>query len=192
VSFRRFAVVVLATGLAACGVAAAAIGPATVSARTSSLGEILVGATGRTLYESSAETPGRLACTGSCLVTWPPLVVAAGIRPVAGRGAKASYLGTTKRPDGRLQVTYRGRALYLFSGDRKPGQLHGEGAAGGLWHAVAPSGEAVAAKAAAGTGMAGSQGAGTTPASGPSPGVNPGMWCAANPQSCVNGVPVSG
>lgn len=160
-----------------------------LSAHNGALGEILVSAGGRTLYQDLAERRGRVECVGPCAVTWPPLVVAPSIKPVAGRGVSASLLGTVRRPDGRLQVTYHGLPLYLFSGDTKAGQANGQGV-GGSWHALTPAGAAVMKS------PAGSMGTETTPATstgsaGPGPGVNPGMWCAANPQSCVNGMPVT-
>jgi predicted lipoprotein with Yx(FWY)xxD motif len=72
--------------------------------------------------------------------------VAASAKPVAGPGAAASRLGTIKRPDGKTQVTYGGKPLYRFSGDRKAGDVNGQGN-GGIWWAIAPSG-AVVKKAA--------------------------------------------
>jgi predicted lipoprotein with Yx(FWY)xxD motif len=44
------------------------------------------------------------------------------MRPIAGSGgARVSMLGTAPRADGKAQLTYKGHPLYLFSGDRKPG-----------------------------------------------------------------------
>jgi hypothetical protein len=135
-------------------------------------------------------------------VTWLPLVIPAGVRPISGPGVVASMLGTVKRPDGRVQVTYDGFPLYLFSGDTKAGEVNGQGS-GGIWHALAPSGvpvTKVAGSAPAGAGMppspttspGSSSGPDSSAGSAPPTGVNAGMWCAANPKSCVNGVPVTG
>ena len=67
----------------------------------------------------SAETHGRFICTTKvCLSLWTPLVVAHGTTP-----AGAKLLATVRRPDGRTQVTYRGRPLYTFTEDTKPGDV---------------------------------------------------------------------
>jgi predicted lipoprotein with Yx(FWY)xxD motif len=102
-------------------------------AGNAALGEkILTTLKGRTLYSLSVETHGRFVCTGSCLSTWHPLTVAARKSP---RGPVK--LGTVKRPDGRVQVTYRGRPLYSFAGDAKAGDANGEGIRDvGTWHAA--------------------------------------------------------
>jgi predicted lipoprotein with Yx(FWY)xxD motif len=96
---------------------------------------ILVTTSGRTLYSLSAETNGRFICTGGCLVTWPPLILKRGARPVGVRG-----LGAVKRPDGRRQVTYKGKPLYRFASDARKGDVNGEGFRDvGVWRvAVAP------------------------------------------------------
>ena len=62
--------------------------------------------------------------------------------PVAGSGAKASLLGTVKRTDGRLQVTYAGHPLYYFSGHMTSRDVSGQGVNGfgAHWDAVRPSG----------------------------------------------------
>ena len=54
-------------------------------------------------------------------------------------------LGTTRRADGSLQVTYAGRPLYYYIGDRRPGQILCQGASeyGGIWRVIRPSGELV-------------------------------------------------
>jgi len=185
-----------ALALLAGAAAAATRGPAVSSVQNSVLGKILVGAGGRTLYDSTVEKRGTVVCIGSCTTHWLPLVSAEHLRPVAGAGVHVAMLGMVKRPDGRWQVTYRGHPLYLFSGDVRAGQVNGQGVAG-QWHAVSPSGLAVMTSAqtampptgtTAGAGSSGDSGSST--GSGPPPGANVGMWCAANPKSCVNGVPV--
>lgn len=94
---------------------------------------ILTTTKGRTLYSLSAETKGRFICTGTCLSIWHPLVVKAGVKPIG-----PVKLSTIERPDGRTQVTYKGRPLYSFGGDTKAGQANGEGIKDvGTWHAAA-------------------------------------------------------
>lgn len=184
----------LAVSAVAAGAAAMPAGGAGTAAvqtvRNAALGPILVSAGGRTLY---AERRGAPQCTAACARRWPPLVVSARAKPGAGPGVAASLLGTLLRRDGRLQVTYHGLALYRYAGDTRAGQVNGQGLGGGAWHAVSPAGAAVLKAAAGSAAPAGEMGGGTSSGTttGPSPGVNAGMWCAANPQSCVNGVPVT-
>jgi predicted lipoprotein with Yx(FWY)xxD motif len=141
--------------------AAGAVGFTMKSASNSALGTtIVVSATGRTLYHYGPEKKNAVKCTGSCATTWPPLLIAAGKKPVAGAGLTASKLGTVKRPDGKTQVTYDGYAMYLFSGDSKAGQANGQGLQG-IWHAIAPSG-AVVTKSASSGGSSGGYGSTTT------------------------------
>jgi predicted lipoprotein with Yx(FWY)xxD motif len=110
------------------------------TAQNATLGKrILVTTSGRTLYSLSAETRGRFICTTGCTSTWPPLILKGGAKPTGVRG-----LGSIKRPDGRRQVTYKGKPLYRFASDRKKGDAKGEGFKDvGTWHAaVAPGGSA--------------------------------------------------
>ena len=107
-------------------VAAAA---ATVEAKSvGAQGVVLVAASnGRTVYHFSSDVAnsGKSECTGGCLTTWPALTVAAGSKPVAGTGVTGK-LGTITRADnGTLQVTYNGKPLYFFSGDKAPGDANG-------------------------------------------------------------------
>ena len=108
---------------------------------------LLANRAGRTLYHLSVERRGHFICTnGSCLAIWKPLVVARGTMPTGARS-----LGTVKRPDGRVQVTYKGGPLYTFVQDRKPGDMKGDGFKDvGVWHAVLVSGSSASAPAPSG------------------------------------------
>ena len=116
---------------------------ATVQVANSSLGSILVDAQGRTLYLFDADSGSKSACTGACATAWPPLRATG--KPTAGSGAKASLLGTAPRSDGAAQVTYDGHPLYLYVGDKKPGDVSGQGltAFGAPWYVVSPSGQQI-------------------------------------------------
>jgi predicted lipoprotein with Yx(FWY)xxD motif len=95
-------------------------------------GSLLANLKGRTLYSLSVEKNGKFICTGGCLEIWHPLVLAKGVKPTG-----PVKLGTVKRPDGRIQVTYRGRPLYSFGEDTKSGETNGEGIKDvGTWHAA--------------------------------------------------------
>jgi predicted lipoprotein with Yx(FWY)xxD motif len=116
---------------------------ATIALRSTKLGKVLVSSKGHTLYLFRKDTSGRSACSSSCAAYWPPLVASG--RPTAGAGVKASLIGTTKRSDGRRQVTYNKHPLYTYAFDTKAGQVNGEGNSkfGAKWYAVSASGAAV-------------------------------------------------
>jgi predicted lipoprotein with Yx(FWY)xxD motif len=116
---------------------------ATVSTSNTKLGQILVDASGRTLYLFQKDQPNQSACSGGCAAAWP--VDQSAGTPKASNGVKASMLGTIKRGDGTTQVTYNKHPLYFYSGDSGPGQQAGQGlnAFGAKWYVVAPAGGAV-------------------------------------------------
>ena len=91
---------------------------AVVSTAKTSLGTIIVKSNGHTLYLFEKDRNGKSACSGQCATFWPPLITSG--KPSVTGGAKASLIGTTKRADGRLQVTYNHHALYTFVKDKKP------------------------------------------------------------------------
>jgi predicted lipoprotein with Yx(FWY)xxD motif len=105
---------------------------------------LLVNDRGLTLYHLSVERKGHFICTdGACLTEWHPLVVKKGTTPT---GVKS--LSTVKRPDGRLQVAYKGGPLYTFEEDHKPGDTNGNGFKDvGTWHFVTVSGKAASTPA---------------------------------------------
>jgi predicted lipoprotein with Yx(FWY)xxD motif len=115
--------------------------PATVKTGTSALGRIVVDGQSHTLYLFEKDKRGKSACSGACAANWPPLLSKG--KPVAGAGAKAALLGTTKRADGTTQVTYNKHPLYTFVGDKgKRGATTGEGldAFGARWYVVTAKG----------------------------------------------------
>jgi predicted lipoprotein with Yx(FWY)xxD motif len=134
----RPVLVVLAAGLLA---ATAIAGNQAVvkSAKNRILDEtILVNLKGMTLYRLSGEKQGNLSCaTPACFAVWHPLWIASGTTPM---GAKR--LGTLTRPDGHIQVTYKGGPLYTYLRDKKAGQVNGNGlTSSGTWQVVVTTGK---------------------------------------------------
>jgi predicted lipoprotein with Yx(FWY)xxD motif len=112
-----------------------------VDVAKSGLGRILVDSKGITLYDFVKDKGTTSACYGACAALWPPLLTQH--KPIAGPGVKASLLGTTKRKDGKLEVTYGGHPLYYFVTDRRPGQTTGQGVNqfGGPWWVITSAGK---------------------------------------------------
>jgi predicted lipoprotein with Yx(FWY)xxD motif len=163
--------------LAFCGssLAGAAVVPTVKTASVESLGKVVVSATGRTLYHYTDESKGKVDCTGACAKLWPPLVVGAAAKPVAGPGITASKLGVLKRPDGKMQVTYGGLGLYLYAGDKKAGDANGQ-ALESSWYAVSPTAKVVKASAApaSSSSSSGGGGYGSSGYTSTTPGYDPG------------------
>jgi predicted lipoprotein with Yx(FWY)xxD motif len=135
-----------AVAAAAAGVLAASAAASTgtdVSWRTTPIGNAITTSKGMTLYLFRADHGTTSACYGQCATYWPPLITTG--KPTASGRVEASLLGTTKRKDGKLQVTYKGHPLYTFALDKKPGQTTGEGSTnfGASWYALAPSGATI-------------------------------------------------
>jgi predicted lipoprotein with Yx(FWY)xxD motif len=133
------------TSLIATGAFAASRGTA-VHIGSSKLGRILVNSHGKTLYIWAHDKGSKSTCYGMCAKYWPPVTTSG--KPQALGGVRTSLLGTTRRNDGRTQVTYHGHPLYLFAGDTKPGDTKGEGLTGfgGRWDPVSAAGRAVKAQ----------------------------------------------
>lgn len=167
VALGSIALALAAAGCSSAGASghAAASSP-TVRVGSTAMGPVLENAAGLTLYAFSADSASTIVCQTTCTPIWPPLVVAAGAKPVGGSGVTGT-LGTVTRPDGSHQVTYNGLLLYSYAGDGSPGQTKGQGiveqygSAKGTWSVVTPTS---AATTAASTGQ-GSAGSGTSGAS---------------------------
>jgi len=106
-----------------------------------SFGVILTdGQDGPTLYRYTPDGTGPSTCYGACATAWPPLTVPAGTTVVVGgAGVPAGSLGTTKRTDGTLQVTFRGMPLYRYALDSTATATSGQGV-DGTWFVVQPTG----------------------------------------------------
>lgn len=91
---------------------------------------IITSPAGMTLYTFDRDTAGKSACTGSCASNWPPLMAQAGDQP------EGDYT-IIARDDGKKQWAYKGKPLYQWSKDRKPGDKSGDGV-NNLWHAAKP------------------------------------------------------
>jgi predicted lipoprotein with Yx(FWY)xxD motif len=139
---------VLTLGAVASTALAALAKPTTVTTHQTKRGKAVSNVAGHTLYMFSTDTSTKSTCNGTCAKTWKPLLTSG--RPVAasGSGLNAKLLGTLRRTNHTLQVTYNHHPLYLFTGDRSAGQINGEGANkfGGRWYILNPSGNAVKPK----------------------------------------------
>lgn len=103
-------------------------------------GLLIVDLSGHTLYTFDMDKGGKSTCYGACAKAWPPALTEDKAR--AGGDAHPGKVGTTKRRDGTIQLTYAGHPLYRYSRDRS-GEFNGNGveAFGGKWYAIRPSGE---------------------------------------------------
>ena len=108
-----------------------------VKTASSSLGTILIDSQGMTLYHLSGEQNGKFICTSSaCVGVWHPLIAPSGGTPSGEVGS----LGTVKRPEGTVQVTYKGTPLYTFTGDQQSGETKGQGIKDvGTWSVITTS-----------------------------------------------------
>jgi predicted lipoprotein with Yx(FWY)xxD motif len=119
----------------------ASIDAATVQvAEDPTLGKLLVGPNGHTLYMFEKDQGTTSACTGGCASTWPGLVASG--KPTAGEGVDATKLSTVS---GQVpnQVAYNGHLLYYFAVDTKAGDV--KGADIPSWYAVDPGGNPIEA-----------------------------------------------
>ncbi|HEX5395892.1 MAG TPA: hypothetical protein VFX74_02255 [Candidatus Limnocylindria bacterium] len=120
--------------------ASASVGSAKVATiqlkRVGKLGKVVVNGHGQTLYLFQKDKHGKSACYGQCAKFWPPALTTG--KPKAGAGVRSSKLGTTKRKNGQLQVTFNGHPLYAYAGDARPGQANGQGSRnfGAAWYVM--------------------------------------------------------
>jgi predicted lipoprotein with Yx(FWY)xxD motif len=125
---------------------------ASVVVEQTDLGKILADGKDQTLYLFLKDKGTTSECSGACATDWPPLTVSGS--PTASSGAQQSLLGTTKRSDGKSQVTYNGHPVYRFAGDQNPGDTAGQGltAFGASWYVLSPAGDQITKAASGGSG----------------------------------------
>lgn len=101
------------------------------------LGTYLIGYTGMTVYTKSTDTAGTSTCYGDCATLWPPYIVGPEDNINQLKAGVTGKTDTIKRTDGKLQMTYNGKPLYFFAGDKANSDVTGEGV-GGVWHVAKP------------------------------------------------------
>ncbi len=117
---------------------------AQIVADASDFGRVLFDANGQVVYAFELDGPDESNCTSEeCVTAWPPVLTDED--PTAGAGVDAGLLGTIRRDDGTLQVTYDGRPLYFYEHEG-PGEIkcHNVDLHGGVWWVVTPSGDPAA------------------------------------------------
>jgi len=112
---RAFLLLTLSASLFA-GCASMAAGPAKVA------DGVLTGPNGMTLYtfDRDAAGSGKSVCNGPCATNWPPLMASDMDR------ASGDY-SIISRDDGKKQWAFKGKPLYFWAKDMKPGDRTGDG-----------------------------------------------------------------
>lgn len=119
---KRFAKYLIAA-LLALSFAACAGGPPPKMA-----GGVLVDSAGMTLYTFDKDTAnsGKSTCNGPCAALWPP---------VAPTGNVSGDYSVITRDDGSKQLAYKGKPVYLYAKDQKPGDKTGDNVKD-VWHVI--------------------------------------------------------
>jgi predicted lipoprotein with Yx(FWY)xxD motif len=114
-----------------------------VGTSTSPLGLIVVDGTGRTVYAYDKDTthPAASDCYDQCAVEWPPVPATTDVA-----GIDSGLIGSVARKDGSQQLTVDDHPVYLFAGDKAPGDVKGQ-LAKGAWHAITPKGKEITKEA---------------------------------------------
>jgi predicted lipoprotein with Yx(FWY)xxD motif len=130
-----------ATGAATAAASARRTGKV-IKVVDSDYGRVVADGKGEAFYLFDLEKGKRSRCYGACAKAWPPAITRG--KPRARGGAKAGLLGTTRRKNGKLQVTYKGHPLYYYVDD-SPGTILCQDVFeyGGLWLVVKPNGNPV-------------------------------------------------
>lgn len=92
---------------------------------------VLAGKNGMTLYTFDKDTAGsgKSVCNGPCATNWPPLM--------AGQMAPSGDYSAITRDDGQRQIAYKGKPLYFWVKDMKPGDTTGNGF-NSVWRTATP------------------------------------------------------
>lgn len=121
------AFVSVSVALAACATISDGMMPARVSDGAMTNGS------GMTLYTFDKDTAGssKSVCNGPCTVIWPAFTAPADAKA-------AGDWSVVTRDDGTRQWAYKGKPLYAFARDAKPGDRTGDGFNSNIWHVARP------------------------------------------------------
>ena len=103
--------------------------------------QILVDQRGMTLYVFAPDKKNQSVCYHTCAAYWPPVMVPTGTTVPTTMPGITGKFGVTRRTDGKRQLTFDGAPLYTYAGDKKAGDMAGQGSTGGggyWWIVVAP------------------------------------------------------
>jgi predicted lipoprotein with Yx(FWY)xxD motif len=105
--------------------------PTAVKVADTAKGKVLVNTNGMTLYTFDRDdNSGTSNCNGKCALNWPPLAAAAD-------AIKAGDWSIVVRNDGSKQWAYKGKPLYTWMDDKRPGDTDGDGR-NNVWHVAVP------------------------------------------------------
>lgn len=122
---------ILTTALSLMLATTAALAADPAMTATTAKGPTLVDAKGMTLYTFDKDSAEKIACVDKCAANWPPFLAEA--------GAMASGDWTlVTRPEGAQQWAYKGKPLYAWVKDMKPGDITGDNFLDGAWHVAQP------------------------------------------------------
>jgi len=105
-------------------------------------GNYLTNGKGMSLYLFLKDTRGKSACYNKCAKKWPPVILKKGTKIKVGSNVDKKKLGTTKRKNGSLQLTYNNHPLYYFYKDKKAGDVKGQDKMS-VWFLLNPSGKMI-------------------------------------------------
>jgi predicted lipoprotein with Yx(FWY)xxD motif len=129
---KHTALLIIAAVMAlSVGTTAAAGAPDPVAVGETSKGATLVDRDGMTLYTFDRDFDGKSVCNGPCAANWPPVVAS------ADDSGYNSY-SVIARDDVSRQWAYKGKPLYRWIKDQKPGDITGDGLLNGTWHVAQP------------------------------------------------------
>jgi predicted lipoprotein with Yx(FWY)xxD motif len=124
---RTFAAVAALTFILASSAASAQM----LKTADTAKGKTFVDDKGMTLYTFDKDAGGKSACNGPCAENWPPLMAATDAKA-------AGDMTIVARDDGKKMWAYKGKPLYTFKKDTKPGDTTGDGFLNGAWHMAKP------------------------------------------------------
>ncbi len=127
---RRYSSALFVAAVLAIGVCGAFAQTAPATTADTAKGKALVDGKGMTLYVFDRDAAGTSNCNDQCAANWPPLMASADAKP-------SGQWTVITRKDGGKQWAYKGKPVYAFKKDAKPGDVSGDGV-NNVWHIAAP------------------------------------------------------